>query len=271
MGNGKYMPTVTYLNYYADGRWNYREVRSSENNKLTLGPKNQKVDYFSQVSKSRSHRLMSYELGVPPFYLICGGKIWIDGKKEPIFDSKGTKILFARATKNGLIFIHEGYEKTGNYSKRTGLLICSVSLDGNADRIGNSVSLGITHLNKIAPFQSFNPTPSKFHSLNDISSTNLPIGSRLLAEPYGSTELYSIGRDGLLPPILMNQDDWGDKGPMKLEYKLNHFSKDISFKIKIKGDGRLRADVGGGGDADSFWFTEKPILKNRETDKQRDD
>lgn len=270
MGNGKYMPTVTYLNYYADGRWNYREVRSSENNKLTLGPNNQKVDYFSQVRKAGNYRLMSYELGVPPFYLICGGKIWIDGKKEPIFDSKGTKILFARATKNGLIFIHEGRKKTGKYQSIKDLLICSVSLDGNADRIGNSVSLGITHLSKIAPFQSFNPTPSKFHSLNDISSTNLPIGSRLLPEPY-STELYSIGRDGLLPPILMNEDDWRDKRPKKLEYKLNHFSKDISIKIKIKDNGRLRADVGGGIYADSFWFTEKLILKNRETDKQRDD
>ena len=269
----KNVPTVTYLNYYADGRWIRKKVRSFENNKVTLGSNDLVVDSFSQVKKTSNHRLMSYELGMAPFFLICGGKIWIDGKHEPIFDSKGSKILFARATKNGLIFIHEGYEKTGKIEERTGLLICSVSLDGNAERIGNDVPLSFTRLSKIAPFQSFNPTPSKFHSLNDISSTNLPIGSRSLPGDQYSTEFHSIGRDGLLPPIVIKDEDLGDKGPMKLAYKLNHFSKDISIKVTIQGNGRIRAKYhnNDGVEADSFWFTEVPIVVNRETDKQHKD
>ena len=268
------MPTVTYLNYYLNGMWNRKKVRSFENNKVTLGSKEPGVDFFTQVKKGRSTRLMSYELGVAPFFLIDGGKIWIDSKKEPIFDSKGTRILFARATKNGLIFIHEGYEKTGMSEKRTGLLICSVSLDGNAVRIGNNVPLSFTRLSKIAPFQSFNPTPSKFHSLNDISSMNLPIGRRGKEEDgYHFVEYHSIGRDGLLPPIVIKDECVGrDEDPMKLEYKLNHFSKDISTKVKIKNDGRIYARFHNEGiEADSFWFTEEPIVVNRETDKQRDD
>ena len=259
------MATVTYLNYYANGTWSRNEVRSFKNNKVTLGSSKPVKDSFPQVKKIYHHRLMSYELGVPPFYLIWRGKIWIDGKIEPIFDSKGSKILFARATKNGLIFIHKGNMDSGK------LLICSVSLDGNAVRIGNDVPLSFTHLPKIAPFQSFNSTPSKFHSLNDISSTNLPIGSRLLPDPSFETELYSIGREGLLPPIVINEDDWRDKkNPMNHEYKLNHFSKDISAKVVIKGNGRLLFKPNGIL-ADSFWFTEEPIVVNRETHYQRDD
>ena len=111
------MATVTYLNYYANGVWNRKKVRSFENNKVTLGSNDPEVDSFSQVKKTVDHRLMSYELGVAPFFLIGGGKIWIDSKKKPIFDSKGSKILFARATKNGLIFIHEGYEKPGRVKR----------------------------------------------------------------------------------------------------------------------------------------------------------
>ena len=198
------------------------------------------------------------------------GKFGLIAKKEPIFDSKGTRILFARATKNGLIFIHEGYETTGKISKKTGLLICSVSLDGNAVRIGNDVPLSFTRLENIAPFQSFNPTTSKFHSLNDISSTNLPIGSRKLPDPHTGTELYSIGREGLLPPIVIYEDDWRHKKNRKNhEYKLNHFSKDITIRLKLK-NGRMSAS-NLGIRADSFWFTEEPILVNRGTDKQRDD
>ena len=265
------MATVTYLNYYANGVWNRKKVRSFENNKVTLGSNDPEVDSFSQVKKTVDHRLMSYELGVAPFFLIGGGKIWIDSKKKPIFDSKGSKILFARATKNGLIFIHEGYETTEKISKKTGLLVCSVSLDGNAVRIGNDVPLSFTRLRQIAPFQSFNPTTSKFHSLNDISSTNLPIGSRSLPDPHFGTELYSIGREGLLPPIVINEDDWRDKkNPMNQEYKLNHFSKDISAKVVIEGNGRLLFRPNGI-QADSFWFTEELIVVNRETHYQRDE
>ena len=76
------MPTVTYLNYYANGMWNRNKVRSFENNKVTLGSEEQRVDSFTQVEKGRSTRLMSYELGVAPFFLIRGGKIWIDSKKN---------------------------------------------------------------------------------------------------------------------------------------------------------------------------------------------
>ena len=264
------MATVTYLNYYANGMWNRKKVRSFENNKVTLGSNDPEVDSFPQVKKTVGHRLMSYELGVAPFFLICGGKIWIDSKKEPIFDSKGTRILFARATKNGLIFIHKG----NPYSAK--LLLCSVSLDGNAVRIGNDVPLSLTSLTKFAPFQSFNPTTSKFHSLNDISSTNLPIGSRILPVPPYETELYLIGTEVLLPPIVINEDDWRDKkNPMNQEYKLNHFSKDISAKVVIRRNGRLATKhsfrLKQYLQADSFWFTEEPIVVNRETHYQRYD
>ena len=260
------MATVTYLNYYANGRWNRNEVRSFENNKVTLGSNDPEVDSFPQVRKSKYNRLMSYELGVPPFFLISSGKIWIDSLIEPIVETD-TEIVFARVTEKGLIFIRKGKNRTKS------MIMSSVSLDGNKVRRDRDQNLHFNHLRKIIPFQSFNPTPSKFHSLNDISSTNLPIGSRTLPDPIFGIELNSIGGEGLLPPIVIKEEDWRDKkNPRILEYKLNHFSKG-SIKVRLLNNGRMRAQLSviNGISADSFWFTEEPILVNRETHKRRDD
>ena len=273
------MATGTYLNYYSHGMWYRKEVRSFENKKVILGSRYPQKDSFPQViRKAAGHRLMSYELGVPPFFLICGRKVWVDGNIEPIIEAKN-QILFARATKNGLKFICAGSKYSGVRSNP--MIMSSVSLDGNTVRKGKDVPLDFKYLTKIAPFQSFNSTPSKFHSLNDISSTNLPIGhlppidrhfGMENRDPSYEIDLYSIGRDGLLPPIVIKEDDWSDKHPKNLEYTLNHFSKG-SIIVKINIDGRMRARVSMNNSisADSFWFTEEEILINRETDKQRDD
>lgn len=253
------MATTTFLNYYTYNKWYRNEVQSFEKGKVILKKRTpgKKQPCFDIKAKGR---LMSYELGVPPFFLVDGRKIWVEGCQEPIVVD--TKILHARATKNGLIFIRES-----PYTKPRKMISSSVILDGNTVQKGGDSILAFSHLKKIVPFQSYNSTASKFHTLNDISNTNLPCGVLTCPDPRYEKELYSIGRDGLLPPIVIKEEEWKDKNPMKIEYTLNHFSKG-SIKVTINNSGRI---VAASIMADSFWFTEEEILINRETDMRRDD
>ncbi len=259
------MATTTFLNYYTGNKWYRNEVQSFEKGKVILKKRTlgKKQPYFNIKAKGR---LMSYELGVPPFFLVWRNNIWVEGCQEPIVVD--TEILHARATKNGLIFIRRG----PYYTKPRKMILSSVILDGNTVQKGGDSILAFSHLNKIVPFQSYNSTASKFHTLNDISNTNLPCGVLTCPDPRFEMELYSIGRDGLLPPIVIKEEEWKDKSPMGIEYTLNHFSKG-SIKVTINNGGRIvvRPKNNVSIKANSFWFTEEEILINRETDKRRDD